>query len=237
MLLINVTENLWTVPSPLAVFGIIQLNTRMTIVRLENGGLWIHSPVKWSPELNAQITKLGPIDYIVAPSCFHHMFVGPWKEHHPTAKICAPKGLLKKRDDLTIDHILQADTELWPNEIDYFEIKGMPIVQEHVFFHRSTQTLVITDLFFYLPLATGFTSFYAWINGVKNKVATPLLFKSAIKDKSAFKTSLEPLRSLDVQNLSMCHHIVLTTTATDQNTEQVLQVPVSEYLLNALDSV
>ena len=237
MPLINVTENLWTVPSPLAVFGIIQLNTRMTIVRLENGGLWIHSPVKWTPELNAQIVQLGLIDYIVAPSCFHHRFVGPWKEHHPTAKICAPKGLQKKRDDLTIDHILQADTELWSNEIDYFEVKGMPIVQEHAFFHRSSQTLVITDLFFYLPLATGFTSFYAWINGVKNKVATPLLFKSAIKDKSAFKASLEHLRSLDVQNLSMCHHIVLTTTAANQNTKQVLQAPVSEYLLNALDSV
>ena len=238
MPLIQVTENLWTVPSPLAVFGIIHLNTRMTILRLESGGLWIHSPVQWTPELNDQVCKLGSIEYIVAPSCFHHMFVGPWKEHHPNAKICAPKGLQKKRDDLIIDCILQDDTHsLWPNEIDYFEVKGMPIVQEHLFFHRSTNTLIITDLFFYMPLATGFTSVYAWLNGVKNTVATPLLFKSAIKDKIAFRNSLEPVRNLTVHRLSMCHHIVLTTNATDDHTEQIQQAPVAQLLLKALDNI
>ena len=69
----------------------------MTIIRLQNGKLWIHSPIPWNEELDSEIRTLGEIEYIVAPSCFHHMFVEPWKEHHPTARICAPKGLKNKR--------------------------------------------------------------------------------------------------------------------------------------------
>ena len=93
---IQLSETLWTVPSPLSVLGIIRLNTRMTIIRLQGGGLWIHSPIPWSEELDNDVRSLGQIEFIVAPSCFHHMFVGPWKEHHPQAKICAPKSLVKK---------------------------------------------------------------------------------------------------------------------------------------------
>ena len=97
MKLIQVVEGIWTVPSPLTVLGIIQLNTRMTIIRLECGKLWIHSPIPWSEELDSKIRSIGDIEYIIAPSCFHHMFVGPWKEHHPKALICGPNGLKKKR--------------------------------------------------------------------------------------------------------------------------------------------
>ena len=237
MKLIQVTERIWTAPSPLTVLGIIQLNTRMTIIRLQSGKLWIHSPIPWTEELDSEIRTLGEIEYIVAPSCFHHMFVGPWKEHHPKASICAPNGLRRKRSDLQIDHDLQIDGhKLWQDDINCVEIKGMPFVQEHVFFHRKSRTLIVTDLLFFLPLSTGFTSFYAWLNGVKETVSTPLLFKSAIKDKTAFSSSIEEVRLMagDVQNLSLCHHIVLTTDAPTMASRQLQQENVAELLASAL---
>lgn len=107
MILIPVTDGVWSAPSPLTVLGIIYLNTRMTFIRLKNGKLWVHSSIQWSEELDSELGQLGVIEYIIAPSCFHYMFIGPWKEHHPTAQICAPKGLKKKRTDLQIDHELQ----------------------------------------------------------------------------------------------------------------------------------
>ena len=216
-------DDLWTAPSPLTVLGIIQLNTRMTVVRLSDGGLLLHSPIPWSQEINDAVSALGEIAYIVAPSCFHHMFVGDWKAQHPDAKICAPKGLIKKRPDLTIDHILQQDSNLW-DSIEFFEVQGMPIVQEHLFFHKPSNTLIATDLFFYLPNSTGFTAFYAWINGVKSTVGTPLLFKYGIQDKEAFRHSLRKVRALEIDKLSLCHHIVLTSQAPKSLDSQSLDV-------------
>ena len=239
MRLIQLHENIWTVPDALAVLGIIQLNTRMTIIQLSNGGLWIHSPVPWTEALDHDLRTLGQIEFIVAPSCFHHMFVGSWKEHHPQARICAPHGLKNKRPDLQITHTLQSQgTTLW-SEIDCIEIQGMPFVQEHLFFHKESKTLLVADLFFFLPNAKGFTSFYAWLNGVKHRMATPLLFKSAIRDRAAFRASLESLRTLskDVQQASLCHHLVITTSTSNSESEHIQQGDVPQLIVDALDAL
>ncbi len=236
---IQLHEKLWTIPGPLTVLGIIQLNTRMTIIQLDNGCLWIHSPIPWTEKLNTYIRALGQIEFIVAPSCFHHMFVGPWKEHHPQAKICAPKGLHKKRPDLQITHTLQNEGQTVWSEIDCIEIQGMPFVQEFLFFHRESQTLLVTDLFFFLPNAKGFTSLYAWLNGVKHTMATSLLFKSAIRDRAAFRASLESLRAIstNVHNISLCHHLVITTSTPHSESEQIQQRDVPQLIVDALDAL
>ena len=44
-------EGFWSVPSPLKLWGLVALNTRMSIVRLTSGGLLLHSPVSWCDEL------------------------------------------------------------------------------------------------------------------------------------------------------------------------------------------
>jgi hypothetical protein len=211
-----ISDNIWSVPSPLAVFGFIQLNTRMTIIRMKDGRLFIHSPIPWSTELDTMVSELGEVAYIVAPSCFHHLFVGDWKVHHPNALMCGPKGLLKKRQDLQFDVEMTPDSSFpWASDIQTFSLAGMPIVQEYLFFHKDSRTLVVTDFMFYMPSSTGFTSFYAWINGVKSTLATPILFKSAVKDKPAFLQSLQPLKDLPVSNISLCHHHIIQEDAAE----------------------
>ena len=106
------------------------------------------------------------------------------------------KGLTKKRSDLQIDHELQIDGhKLWQDDIDCVEIKGMPIVQEHVFFHRQSKTLIVTDFLFYLPHSTGFTSFYAWLNGVKGTVSTPFYLNRESKIRLPFQRRLKKCES------------------------------------------
>jgi hypothetical protein len=77
------------------------------------------------------------------------------------------------------------------------------------------------------------------LNGVNNTMATPLLFKSAIKDRVAFMGSLESLRPIanTVQNISLCHHLVLTNSAPDFDSEQIQQGDVTQFLLDALDAL
>ncbi|MCG7533934.1 DUF4336 domain-containing protein [Pseudoalteromonas sp. OOF1S-7] len=58
--------------------------TRMTIVRLPCGGLWVHSPICLTPGLREQVDALGPVTYLVAPNHLHHLFMAPGRM--PTRK-------------------------------------------------------------------------------------------------------------------------------------------------------
>ena len=209
----KITERIWSIPTYFKVAGLIQLNGRCTLIRLRNGRLWVHSPVRLTPELKAQIDPLGEVAYLVAPSLFHHLFVGEWKEAYPQAQVYAPQGLEKKRPDLEIDHFLsdhQTETQFeWSEEIDHVALYGMPKVREHLFYDRFSQTVIITDFCFFFPQAAGFTKYYLKLNGVYQVLNTPLLFRSVIKDKHRFRTALQKVKQWDVHRLSLCHHSVI----------------------------
>src|SRR5262245_23385921 len=57
MQLNQLAENLWEIDRPLKVPG-LSIGHRMTVVRLRNGDLWVHSPVElehWLPDALAQL--------------------------------------------------------------------------------------------------------------------------------------------------------------------------------------
>jgi hypothetical protein len=188
----------------------------MTIIRLQNNELWLHSLIPISPELKKDIDTLGTVKYLVAPSCFHHMFVGDWQQAYPQAQLFAARGLHKKRTDLTIHTLFRDSTAQYWNEIEQYSIEGMPAVNEVLFFHKPSQTLIVTDFIFHMPKSSGFTSFYAWVNGFKKRPATPLLFKFAIKNKDHFRSSLQHIRHWSPKHIAMCHH---NTYSQDDATE------------------
>ena len=66
----QISQNIYSVPPDLKVFGLIALNTRMTIVRFENGDLWLHSPIKANEHLFEEVSKMGTVRWLVSPSCF-----------------------------------------------------------------------------------------------------------------------------------------------------------------------
>lgn len=207
----SVSQNIWTIPAPLSLAG-IALNTRTTIVRLDNGQLWVHSPIKIDDDIKSAVSELGVVRWLIAPNVLHHLFIGDWKEAFPDAEILAPKGLNKKRPDLDISNTI-IDGACWGDEISVLFLKGISAVQEHLFYHHASQTIIITDLCFYNPEAKGFTGFYFWLNQVKNRIGVPLLVRYYIKDKSALANALAPTRDWSVQNISMCHNAILSDNA------------------------
>jgi len=60
-------EGLWAVTSPLKVLGLIPMASRMTVVRLHDGGLLVHSPVRLEPKLKAALDALGPVRHVLVP--------------------------------------------------------------------------------------------------------------------------------------------------------------------------
>jgi hypothetical protein len=126
------------------------LPVRMTVFRLANGDLLLHSPVRYGDDLRYAIETLGPIRHFVAPSVGHWMFLRDWQRACPEAKTWAVPGL-KDRSQVRAAGI-RIDAELsehapepWAGQFDQVLVEA-PVFKEIDFFHRPSRTLVLTDL-------------------------------------------------------------------------------------------
>lgn len=225
----QVSTNIWTVPADLTFRG-LRVNTRMTVCRLSDGGLVLHSPVRCSETLTSAIDALGAVRAIISPNLLHHLYLGEWIEAYPNALSYGPPGLVTKRPDLAFTYELGSEfDEAFGNELRRLPIAGMPKLNESLFLHRQSGTLITTDFCFFMPEATGLTGLFAWLTGVKKRPRCEPSVRILIKDKAAFRASLQPLRTMEIQHLSMCHHRVLSVDATAalQQVLDQLKVPAS----------
>ena len=92
-----VTDGVWIVDGPVIGFGYLGMKfpfpTRMTVVRVADGGLWLHSPTELSPSLESEVDALGRVRYLVAPNRIHYWWVGKWLAAYPDAMTYAAPGV------------------------------------------------------------------------------------------------------------------------------------------------
>lgn len=60
-------ESIWIEQAPVSFLG-LRLTAAMTVVRLADGALLLHSPVALTPERRAQVDGLGPVRHLYAPN-------------------------------------------------------------------------------------------------------------------------------------------------------------------------
>ena len=106
-MLAQLTDNVWVADMPQSFYG-LQFGARMTIVRLSDGSLFMHSPITIDDAMKSDIDALGPVAHIIAPNIYHHVSAKPASELYPEAKVHVAPGLDKKRSDLRADAILGA---------------------------------------------------------------------------------------------------------------------------------
>src|SRR5476651_545110 len=94
-----VAGGLWELDAPLTVLG-MAIGHRMTVARLADGTLWIHSPVAYSRERGAELAPLGTVAHIVAPNCVHDIYLGGWFAAYPQVRFHGAKGFAHFRPDL-----------------------------------------------------------------------------------------------------------------------------------------
>lgn len=146
----QLADNLWTKSRPLRFLG-VETGTRMTLVQLANGGWFVHSPGPLDAETRAFVDGVGPVTAVVAPSLFHHLWAGAWKEAYPEALLFACPGLERKRADLPWDGILGDDPQpAWRGELDQVFFGARTMENEVVFFHPASRSLVCCDAIFNL---------------------------------------------------------------------------------------
>ena len=121
--------------------------TRMAMVRLSTGSVWVWSPVALTDELFNAVNAIGPVSYIVSPNKIHHIFLAEWANRWPEAQMYAPPDLAERKPNLRFDAELgdEANPE-WSTDIDQVIFRGSLFMEEVVFFHRESRTAIICDL-------------------------------------------------------------------------------------------
>ncbi len=216
MLRTIVEDQIWVAEDDLFMPGGVHFPVRMTIVRLEDGTLWIHSPIKISDALAGELAALGEVKWLVAPNCFHHLYAGAAKERYPDAKLLAPGGLHKKRQDLSFDGVLSnKESHPWPAEFEVHKVGGVPGLQEVVFLHKATRTLIVTDLVFNIHETKNLRSVFVFkfIANAWKRVAQSNLIRFATKDKAAAGASAHTIMAWDFERLMMAHGQIVETDA------------------------
>ena len=98
-------QNVWSVAQAHAFMG-LHVGTRMTVVKLSNGKLLLHSPIPINDILAQALAKIGDVAHIVCPNLFHHVFAADVKQRYPNALLHGPIKLQKKRADLRLIALL-----------------------------------------------------------------------------------------------------------------------------------
>ncbi|MGE0621142.1 MAG: DUF4336 domain-containing protein [Pseudomonadales bacterium] len=145
--LVAIDRDIWLADGGLVDFHGFPYPTRMVVVRLGSGLLWIWSPIGLSANLRAEVDALGHVGHLVSPNKIHHLYLQDWQAVYPAAKLWGPASTLRKRRDLVfqapLTNLPPAD---WQQDIDQFWFTGSFAMDEVVFLHRASRTAILADL-------------------------------------------------------------------------------------------
>ncbi len=210
-------QDLWVADQPLAIFG-VELGARMTVVRLADGRLLLHSPIKPTSDLVDEVRAIGEVAVLVAPNRFHHLFAAAWFESWPGAKLYVAPGLETKRSDLPLTGVLSDSPEPpWAGVLEQVVLRGIPMTNEVVFYHPLSRTLIATDLAFHFGAdSPALTRFLFRFSGAYEKLAPTHLERLLVRDRAAFRESLQRILDWPFERAIVAHGSVVESDARRQ---------------------
>ena len=160
---------MWSFEQPQTLaFSNVAVNVRMTVTRLQSGGLLVYNPIAPTRECLALLDTLdAPVDYVILGSAAyeHKVFVGPFSRKFPRAAVYVgpqqwsfplnlpvqfygifPKGTLA-HDDTTTPW--GADFEQKVLAAPKFAVAGL--YTEVAMYHKASRTVLVTDAAIQIP--------------------------------------------------------------------------------------
>ncbi|MEB3358161.1 MAG: DUF4336 domain-containing protein [Synechococcales bacterium] len=167
-----VKDAIWTFDQVQGIFYVV-VPIRMTVVRLQAGGLLVYAPIAPTQECIRLVRELeaahGEVRYIILPTTSgleHKVYVGPFARNFPTAQVfVAPSqwsfpinlplswlGFPGQRTSVLPDNSLAAP---FAGDFDYAVLGpirlGLGTFTEVALFHRRSHTLLVTDSVLSIP--------------------------------------------------------------------------------------
>ena len=167
-----VKDTVWTFDQIQGILYVV-VPIRMTVVKLEAGGLLIYAPVAPTPEciqlVKELVAKHGNVKYIILPTISgleHKVFVGPFARRFPNAEVFVAPNQWSFPLNLPLSwlgfpeqrtHVLPKDSSQTPfaSEFDYAVLGPIELgpgrFGEVAFFHKRSRTLLVTDSVLCVP--------------------------------------------------------------------------------------
>jgi hypothetical protein len=191
----------------------LPFTTRMTVVRLANGDLFLHSPIKFDETLAKELHGLGTVRHLVSPNQFHYAHIAEWARAFPeTISWASPHVRQRARArhiDINFTRDLEAGApEEWRGKIDQLLFPG-GYFKEFIFFHNASSTLIVTDTIINLELdkisepwrtAAKLTGMYHPYGQIFFGMRLPLLFQ-----RGKAKSAIGKIRSWQPQRILLSH--------------------------------
>ena len=199
-------DNIWTLEDEIRVAPGVYFPVRMTVIRLVDGSVVLHSPIKMSNEDAEKVRHLGPVRYIVAPNLFHHLYVLDALKFFPEAELYIADGLEKKRKDLKKYKYLSQFPKEWQEDIELVLYEGVPMLGEYVFFHKKSRTLITADVVFNIESARNwFTRIILRVDGIYKQFSQGRLSEFMTRDRAARSASMKRIMNLEFDKVIMAH--------------------------------
>lgn len=185
--------------------------TRMVVIRLTGGDLFVWSPVALSAGLKAEVAALGEVRHLVAPNSLHDLFLGDWRQAYPQARLYAAPGLRQRRRDIDLaDELGDTPPPAWAGDLDQVVMPGNAITTEVVFFHRRSGSVLFTDLIqqFRPGWFTGWRALVARLDlMVAAEPSVPRKFRAAFVDRRAARSALRRILAWPSSKVLMAHGV------------------------------
>ena len=212
-------EDLWIVERPnVRDIGLV-FTTRMVVIRLSDGSLWVDSPVSVSFDTLKRVTALGPVRYLVAATPRHVWRLAEWHAQFPDAQLWAakPSPLTLKKGNLEFIGIL-TDTppRAWADDFEQVPFRGNPLIEEVIFLHRKSRTVILDDLIQNHPAVTGRplrNALFKLAGVAYPQGGVPLDIRLSFIHRDRARRSLEKLLSWDFDKVIIAHGVCVERNA------------------------
>jgi hypothetical protein len=200
----EIAPNLSLQRHPLRMAG-CKMGRVVTLIRLLTGKLVIHSTARFSHEHISEISEYGVPAWLADATNFHDTCAKQGRQAFPDLPYLVPSGF-QSYDSLRCTSIDTVPPE-WNDEIEVIKVAGMPKIQEHAFYHRTSKTLIVADLLFNIPPEAGRWThgFLRATAGIREYPGMSRLFRYCIKDRAAFAKSMRTIAALDFERIVVAH--------------------------------
>ena len=187
-------------------------------IRLGNGKLVLHSPCAFDDALAAEVSALGPVAAIVAPSNVHWLHVRSCQQAFPGVPTYVCPGVEQRAKDLAFDAVLD-DTPRWPGELSQIAVQGTRVMREVVFLHHASRTLILVDLVENFTPATPGTNvilraLFRTLRMWKHPSPAPE-YRFGGGDRARLRADLERILAWEFDRVILAHGDLITQHARD----------------------
>ena len=205
-----IADQIWTKDYPVSI-AICPFNARMSVIRLGDGSLMLHSPCDIDDATAADIATLGQVACIVAPGSLHHLHVASAQRRYPKALTYVCPGVERRAPGLGFDWMLGPRAPAaWSGTIDQVLIRGGRYACEVAMLHKPSRTLLLVDAIENYTDQTRDVSWqlrFLWkfVLRMWNKPGPAPEYRFGWKDKIAARASLEAILAWDFDRIVLSH--------------------------------